>query len=309
MGQSESITYSYILNKDAWKGKFPKCEDCFPLKIDATLPCLPQCLFTKEGKGGTPEIVEYIFASKAPPQDKLKPQFIIAYGPSGSGKSRIMEIFPKINLKNVIEVNVDKIFQTNPRFKKQMDEIQAVSNDPLYTQRLYQYYRWIADQVADGVLNEALTQKYHILWETTGNSIGWIEKEIARINSLGYETVIVFPLVSVPTLLTRVTDRAKLDKQVGASEEEIKTQSTNAQHNLVKFLQKHDCPAWILNNINTTLRSCNPTRVIIFTNETNQAELLYDSNDLSNEANKKNLKKYLHQLTANEEFIRFFEEK
>lgn len=305
MGQTQSTPY--LKNENAWKGKFPKCEDCFPLKIDATLPCAPACLFTKEGKGGTPEIVEHIFAGKVPPNDKLKPQFIIAYGPSGSGKSRILEIFPKINVKNVIEVNVDKIFQTNPRFKKQMDEIQSISDDPLFTQRLYQYYRWIADQVADGVLNEALTQKYHILWETTGNSIGWIEKELARINSVGYETVIVFPLVSVSTLLNRVNKRAKLEKQVGASEEEIKTQSVNAQNNLIKFLQKHNCPAWILKNVYAKLTSCNPTRVIIFTNETNTAEMLYDSNDLANESNKKNLKKYLHQLTANEEFITFFE--
>ena len=190
-----------------------------------------------------------------------------------------------------------------------MDEIQALSNDPLYTQRLYQYYRWVADQIADLILNEALTQKYHILWETTGNGISWIEREIARINALDYETVIVFPLVSVPVLLQRVTDRAMLEKQVGASEEEIKTQSRNAQNNLIAFLKKHDCPAWILKNVYATIKSCNPTRIIIFTNETNQAELLYDSDEVVNTVNRTNMKKYLSKLTQNEEFLKFFEEK
>lgn len=304
MGQTQT---AFIMNDEAWAGKFPKCGNCFPLKVDAALPCAPSCLFTKEGKGGSPEIVEFIFKNKVPPQQK--PKFIIAYGPSGSGKSRILEILPDIKKQNVIEVNVDKIFQTNDKFKKQMDDIQQHTTDPLYTQRLYQYYRWVADQIADGVLNEALTQKFHILWETTGNSIGWIEKEIARINSLGYETIVVFPLVSVEKLLDRVNKRAQEEKQVGASYKEISEQSNNAQRNLVAFLTKHKCPEWILQNVYATLESCNPARIIIFTNETDSAEMLYDSQDPSNQENLQRMRTNLQNLAVNESFIKYFQDR
>jgi hypothetical protein len=297
-------TSSYIVNEAAWNERFPSCANCFPKNILAELPCLPQCVFTSQGHG-LPPIVREVFKNKKPPKDQ-KPTFIIAYGPSGSGKSGILRFAPQYKSENVIEVNVDKLFQSDPEFKREMSEISTRSPDPLYAQRLYQYYRWTADQIADGILNQALLSKFHVLWETTGERIGWIERELHRINCAGYQTLLLFPLVSFDTLMARVEKRAKEEKQVPPSAADLAQQTNAAQENIVKFLRLHQCPAWVEEDVKCKVSSCNPNRIILVDNNNSEAEIVYDSADPDNAEHKRRFKKVLKALARNNDFEQFF---
>lgn len=308
----------FIANEDAWDGFVAKCTNCFPIQMDAALPCLPQCVFTKDGKGAPP-IVKYIFKDKEPPPPDEAPWFIVAYGPSGSGKSSILARLnefslniplPRFHERNVIPVNVDEMFQKSEGFQSEMKELQDAhgiepSRRALFRQRLYQYYRWVADQIADGVLNQALVHRFHVLWETTGESTDWTRQELARLKCAEYRTLLVFPLVSERELMDRVTQRQKTTGQVAPTADILKSQVQRAQRNLIGLLMKQRCPEEVIQGINCKLAQCHPDRVIIYDNEKTKL-LLYDSEDPENVDNRERFNDLLQDIAANQQFIQFF---
>ena len=105
----------------------------------------------------------------------------------------------------------------------------------LLLQRLYFYYRWVGDQLSDAILNQALAERMHVIWETTGNSIEWTFKELSRVRRMGYRTLIVYPYVKFDLLLSRLEARKQQTGQDYASPSQIEEQVNLAKKNFEKL--------------------------------------------------------------------------
>ncbi len=291
-----------------------KCTDCFPKKMDSKVPCLPRCIFTPEGRGIPPVIASSFEDKIQVPQDQPK-YFLISYGPPGSGKSDVLSVLrknhkldPGLSSQNTISVNVDDTFQKGP-LGKEYKKVQAAiqHRGSKYTQRLYTYYRWVADQVADSILNLALLGNYNVLWETTGETITWTRREIARIRELGYIVVLVYPLVGLTELQKRLTLRAIETGQEPTPNLQMKTKVKKALENLVDFLYDIDCPEWIVKQLKLPAEAkCSPDRIILYNNQKpkGQQVIMFDSKYPDDHI--ENLTNGVHALINNEKFLHYF---
>jgi hypothetical protein len=276
----------FLNDPDYWPAgntQMPQCNHCFPRDVHSIKPCLPNCIFTARGDG-PPVVVDSMFVGKTPPA--AQPLFVIAYGPPASGKSDIIAAlhdmmpgeFPTLTPDTTIDVNVDRVFQKGPlgdMYATARGVAQAQGGST-YTQRLYRYYRWLGDQVADLVLNEALLQRYNVLWESTGESVAWTQREISRIKQAGYHVVLVFPVVSQPVLMDRLRRRPD---QEATLDSEMSDKIQKAFSNLVSLLEKRPCPDWIAKRLRGVRKECFPDRVILYNNDQTPAErtILFDS--------------------------------
>ena len=320
MGNAHTTTGSHFLDDDdLWvqHESIVKCTECFPNNIKAMKPCLPSCVFTENGRG-SPPVIEYTFKGKSPVADSETPYFIVSYGPPASGKSTIIEVLHRLipsttqtlKLDNIVPVNVDDIFQKGPlgqRFKAQMDAIKSEQGTtPLHTQRLYMYYRWVADQISDIILNTALASRFSVLWESTGADINWTQRELARINTMKYKTLLVMPLVSENELLARLARRAAIEKQEPAPVKEMSEKISSALDNILCFMRKCACPAWVTENLRVSADSCSPHRIVIYNNEVKpgKEELLYDSD--SPMMYRDRMRYAINLLVKNQKFIDYF---
>jgi len=219
-------------------------DDCYPIKLTATKPCLPRCLYTELGYG-EPMNIEPFFKNKVFPKTSDKTVYI-SYGPPGSGKGSVLEYIHNnlgVSKNTVIEVNVDSIIQGNHKvgkkfkqYKKELTNINNYTNIEVLQGRLYSYFRWIADQISDMILQKAMLENYNILWETTGSSgIEYINKWITDKKTKGYTVKIIYPYVELNTLKQRVKTRAKATGQIAASDQKITTMYKAAVNNLHKL--------------------------------------------------------------------------
>ena len=298
----------FLENSDLW-GDYQgqqtmKCTNtCFPEKIDGDIPCPLRCLYTEKGFGA-PTAVNLAFEKKKSVDSNTTPVFIISYGPPASGKSSVLKVLERsvdkdINEKNTVEVNVDQVFQgyskddiVGKNFKKyrkliEDNEIYKIGEKKIYKQRLYTYYRWVADQISDGILNQALAGRHNVIWETTGQSVYWTQRELNRIRSYGYQTIVVYPLVKSQELLVRAKKRALEEQQEPASDEVILSGVKEAQKNLISILPAisglayANCPVGTTNfeiddlsGLAFKTTGCRSDRVILIDNTGNKGEEL-----------------------------------
>jgi len=275
----------FLDDPDYWtqgNGNIPMCAHCFPNDLQSIKPCTPNCLFTVRGDG-PPPIIEHVFRGVEPPSGA--PYFVVAYGPPASGKSSILDVlgrllpseFAELDSEHTVQVNVDRMFQDGPLapvFMKARDF--ASSRSLLHSQRLYRYYRWVADQIADIVLDEALLQKYNVLWESTGEFVAWTQREIARIRSVGYQVMVVFPLVGEKEIMRRMHGRKD---QEATLDEEMPGKIMKASKNLLTLMSEPDCPVWVKTRLKQPQAVCGPHRLIMYDNEKppGQQTILFDS--------------------------------
>lgn len=172
-------------------------------------------------------------------KEKLQPIFYIKFGPPASGKSIIMkEVFKKDRIveENLIDIDIDQIIESDSNYqfnKKRINEISDESEKIKAFQNNYDNFRKSYDVLSDNILNNALLNKMHISWETTGFSIGWTIKEIFRIKECGYKVIIVYPLVPIDVLLERIHKRIG---QVNAPDSSVKNTAKLAQKNILDLI-------------------------------------------------------------------------
>lgn len=217
---------------------------CFPKDIGAEIGCAPRCLFTLNGFG-EPEAMRRAFEGKSPVTDAT-PTFFVAYGPPASGKSRVVPVLRERipeefgQLDDPVSVIVDDIFESGEvgalykTYRRRIIERYGDRSE-LYTQRLYFYLRWVADQISDSILNRALAGHYNVLWETTGQS-DWPLHELGRASSYGYNTVVAYPLASTNALIERARLRAENDGQEAPPRDRMKQIVESSQTHLIDIL-------------------------------------------------------------------------
>ena len=311
---------NYLSNEQNWDRLFQTCSKCFPKDYRSNVPCAPQCLFTLNGKGAPP-VIEAVFEGKTPPENN-GPYFVIAYGAAGSGKSDVIPILnhikelEDINDTNTIDINVDKVFQAGPlaadyeRAKAHILTDKMYRHDKRkYTQRLYFTYRWVADQLADSILNLALLGKYNVRWESTGggpDSLAWTKKEIKRIKSYGYTVVLAMPLASTETIIKRMKKREDETGQEATPSDVVTEKRETALANL-ELLIASDQPidTDVLERANRVVIYDNNADTILDTNK----PIIYDSSDPKNEKHRKNLTKYLALVESDKKLLAWLEKK
>jgi hypothetical protein len=174
---------------------------------------------------------------------------------------------------------VDNVFQ-----KGELEKDYKAARDklvtPLERQRLYLYYRWVADQISDGILNLALVSRFNVLWETTGESTAWTHREIARIRKLGYIIVLTYPLVQPDTMKWRLDQRSRDEGQEATPAEQMDSKIVSAQTNLMEFLSgKSACPISIMGDSKALSTDCSCDRVIMYNNQLKKGnqQIVFDS--------------------------------
>jgi predicted ABC-type ATPase len=212
----------------------------------------------------------------------IKPRFYIKYGPPASGKSIIMDSVAKkdkINRADIISIDVDHIVKSNTAYQKDLAIIEKSSKSPDEKTRLKQllYFSWRetkvrdkgfnktlesvagGDYVSEVVLENALSKKFNIDWETTGGSVNWTVREIRRIKTLGYTTVLVYPLVPLEQLLKRVKKRKS---QTNAPDKQIISNSYAALTNMKYIVNEVDY-VYIYDNSDTKGVTSAKQRIIV----------------------------------------------
>eukprot|EP00164_Ancoracysta_twista_P004546 GFYU01006132.1.p1 GENE.GFYU01006132.1~~GFYU01006132.1.p1 ORF type:complete len:364 (-),score=38.99 GFYU01006132.1:4-1095(-) len=97
---------------------------------------------------------------------------------------------------------------------------------------LYYAIRDIVEPYLDSVLSSAIANRQHIVWETTGNGVGWVHRVVENAHKNGYDVTVVYPLVDLDNLEARATSRASGGGQTAVSREYIQTVGGNALLNL-----------------------------------------------------------------------------
>lgn len=148
------------------------------------------------------EMKRYFFNGK----HAVQPTFLIAYGPPGSGKSSMAssvydDKHNRIRKDEVVRVDVDEIIRRLPGYEE------ARQTPGANTQTVYWDYREKASLISTLILDQALLNRYSIEWETTGRSVAWAIKELSRIKEMGYRVWLMYPLVGVDELKSRVESR------------------------------------------------------------------------------------------------------
>ena len=185
-------------------------------------------------------LISKFAGSQAP--SRSDPKFFITIGPSASGKATVakkamMQISNRTGEESEFaRIVVDEIVESYPKYA----EIKTRCHDKSQSQRLYYGIRkdFGVDDLSDDALNDALSGKRDIVWETTGENIAWVVQEAERIKRLGYEVILLYPFVATSSLLERALQRQRDTGQEPAPPDQITRTARLASKNTILMMQK-----------------------------------------------------------------------
>lgn len=206
------------------------------------------------------DLVEKFFENKVIPHT----YFIITYGPPASGKSTIVDtILNKLGIQelNTIKVLIDDIVEQLPGYQEELkNSIPQLKNKKEKSEKTSEiYFKWRSsegDLLSDYILSKSISEKYHIIYETTGIKLDWTLKVINQVRKNGYKVILVYPLVNTDELLKRAEKRVEQSKTFPRmpSPEQIKSDAVMAQKNFSKITKYVDA---------SYIYTCNPNSCAI----------------------------------------------
>ncbi len=144
----------------------------------------------------------------------VKPVAIITFGPTGSGKSKILEMYLKTigkghfssDIDNFVEINVDTLVEAIPEYTR------LVSSTASPKERTNAYFacRGEVDELSSLIFEKAISGHYNLVYETTGWSTTWLKGDLAKLKGSGYIIVLLFPLVTWKILNERLDKREQI---------------------------------------------------------------------------------------------------
>lgn len=174
----------------------------------------------------------------------IKPVAVISYGPTGSGKSKVLDTYLHYHAKtnntlynkdNFVDINIDYLVDNLEDFKKSPE--------------LYFTCRTQVDELSSLIFAKAISEKMNINYETTGNSIIWLTGDIKKLRESGYIIVVVYPFVKWSILNKRLDQREKTSKRK-IDRKFLYSNIKNAMNNFSKILSIVDY-AYIYDNNET----------------------------------------------------------
>ena len=226
----------------------PHCKHAFDSpddladRIVASGQKCPECalvrrrLIRSPANGGTllDRARDEFLAGKQP----VRPTFLVAYGPPGSGKSTVVaslyaDAERRIRADEIVDIDVDAIVQLVSGYAEKREKAKTADE----RSAVYWDARREADPVSTALLNEALLTRYSVRWETTGGSIAWTVRELDRIKRLQYRIWLVYPVVDVAELKRRLRQREAA--QTGARNvEEFVVRARKNLPELIPFIDR-----------------------------------------------------------------------
>ena len=215
------------------------------------------------------KIIENLWNDFLPDQAKpVKPIMLVSYGPPGSGKSSLLKkVFPYFNhdehvchhqLDSFIRINVDDIINRFDEFTNVTSEqlemykhrqisfnqmIDSVSN-------IYFELRPEADTISTDFFMRSILSKYNIIYETTGNNIDWLSKDIKLAKENGYLIYLFYPFVpKLADLQKRAIVRAKKEGRY-PGKKFIETSYIKALENFPETVMQSDRSIFFENPLN-----------------------------------------------------------
>lgn len=202
------------------------------------------------------QAVSSLFVDKMP----YRPTLMLAYGPPGSGKSTMIDVFLRergIEPQHTIFLAVDSLVTAFPEYQRDLAQL---APRPTWSTRrsesevktalpewrakrlaIYNQFRVCAGNYAFAdALDRALVNRFDIVYETTGANISATPYQIDRARRLGYRTAILYPFVPLAVSIERVLAREQKTGQVGALPDFIAQAFVRAQENLIPLASEVD---------------------------------------------------------------------
>jgi predicted ABC-type ATPase len=150
-----------------------------------------------------------------------EPLAFMTVGAQASGKATATDIvLPQFALerKDLVSVQVDEVVANLPEYKLAMEQANRIEDPDARmsaTQNAYIGARHAtADTISDLILQMALGQKKHILWETTLANTEWPSHMAREFMRHGYTVVVIYPIVNRHEQLRRARLRMEATRQV-----------------------------------------------------------------------------------------------
>lgn len=153
-----------------------------------------------------------------------------------SGKTEAVPLLPR---QTVIHLTVDAILAQLHGFR---EEVQSLKIEQ-HSERLAVYKKYrkhVGDALFAQILDRALSQRYSIVYESTGRTIGTTPIHLQRARALGYRLVILFAFVPLSLALQRTVEREKQTGQVRADETFIREAFDRSQSHLMPLSEGVD---------------------------------------------------------------------
>lgn len=155
------------------------------------------------------QVTKAFLRSDGKQMEPVKPIAIITYGPTGSGKSKVLQFYMDSEGKDYIcnsdfvPINIDNLVESIPYYNTQIlsATTSADKNAVYYTCRKE------VDELSSLILDKAIIERYNIVYETTGNSTGWLKGDLVQLREAGYIIILLFPLVTWKVLNERLDQR------------------------------------------------------------------------------------------------------
>lgn len=242
-------------------------KDCFPVVATSNRLCPSRCIFSMKGYG-LPDIIESLFYQNNGTLRNLPsfhtPILCFITGGPGSGKSSLRDWFKEytfgdrsllhtkalkllsqfknnvINKRDdlagdngVIDIDVDKIFLRSIK-----SSLAASTHDKELSQKIYNYPRYIADQISDLIFYRALSCKTHITMEAPAINGSYFENIARTARTNNYKVIVMHMDIDAETCIERAKQRQRNTGQESAPDDEIRKKTIDAKSSSQDFVNK-----------------------------------------------------------------------
>lgn len=184
----------------------------------------------------------------------VPPVLFIKYGPPGSGKgSSVMATARRragggVTKASTVTVDLDAIVASSEKFQQVLGTTTAAAAPTARLRRAYTDARKNgANAIADEIMKRALEDGFNLEIETTGANLSSVFQYIRQGLGAGFRVIVVYPIVPLSDLLTRVKTRWVKTRQIPAESDFVAVAAKSAVRNIEAIARYADA-VYIVDN-------------------------------------------------------------